>query len=99
MTPASKTQEHTPDAIEPDREDLDNDDEPDFDEEIDDALEPSDADAASLSETDTPSLPARLDPPESRLPAFVTASSKEVRVRDPLPVSYTHLTLPTKRIV
>jgi RNA polymerase sigma-32 factor len=82
MTPASKTQEHTPDAIEPDREDLDTDDEPDFDEEIDEALEPPDADAASLS--DAPSLPARLDPPESRLPAFVTAASKEVRVRDPL---------------
>ncbi len=82
MTPASKTKEHTQDAVEPDREDLSNADEPDFDEEIDDALEPPDADA--LSDTDVPSLPAKLDPPESRLPAFVTASSKEVRVRDPL---------------
>ncbi|ADU64125.1 MULTISPECIES: sigma-70 family RNA polymerase sigma factor [Pseudodesulfovibrio] len=50
-------------------------DDPGFDVALDDSL------GDPLSGT---ALPARLDPPESRLPAFVVASSKEVRVRDPL---------------
>jgi RNA polymerase sigma-32 factor len=72
-----------PDGDEPDTG------EPDFSEaELDADLEPglNDDPDIDAGRGDAPgaTLPARRDPPESRLPAFVTASSKEVRVRDPL---------------